>query len=547
MVRIMLRIILGIFVFLFLLLIFIRSPWGQGIIVDKVTSYVSNKTHTKVEIERLFLTFDGHLQIEGLFLEDTKGDTLIYSKSLEANVPLWAMIRGEGIGVDELNWQGLRANIIRKDSIAGYNFQFLMDAFASKETVPIPADTTAAPLNIVIGKLNFKDFDIVFDDAVVGIDSRFKIGALEAAMKTTDLEHMKFEASDLKLSDAQIKFIQTPVPKIPEENPAPLPSIAVDNLTLTNVFADYQSYGDRIAAKVDIKELFAAIPKVNLANSDFEVTSFRLKNSSVVLHTETESNVVTQKLAEATQDIKQDIKTFEWPELRLAIDDLDLENNKFSYFVASAEANAGSFNPNAIVLHDLNLQANNINLKDKTAELHIEKSNFKEISGFDLKELSLEFNADDHTLKVTDLRAALNNNSLIANLRLDYPKLSALIESPEKSKVDLNIAAFQVSLKDVFLIQPQLKKNPHLNTLSKHLLSGNVKANGYLSDINSAQLKANWANTHISASGKLQNITDPNNLKFNIPSFSAITKRSDLIQFVDEKQLGVSLPEDVKL
>ncbi|MEO5789727.1 translocation/assembly module TamB domain-containing protein, partial [Gelidibacter sp.] len=149
--------------------------------------------------------------------------------------------------------------------------------------------------------------------------------------------------------------------------------------------------------------------------------------------------------------------------------------------------------------------------------------------------------------KVTDLRAALNNNSVNANLRLDYPKLSALIESPEKSKVDLNIPTFEVSLKDVFLIQPQLKKNPYLNTLSKHLLTGNAKGNGYLSDINIDHMKANWGNTHISANGKLQNVTNPNNLKFNIPSFSAITKRSDIIQFVDEKKLGVSLPEDVKL
>ena len=206
-VKIIGRIILGILVLLFLLILFIRSPWGQGIIVGKVTSYVSNKTNTKVEIERLFLTFNGNLQIDGLYLEDTKGDTLIYSKSLEANLPLWSLIRGEGIGVDGLYWEGVRANIIRKDSIQGYNFQFLIDAFATEDTTTVAKDSTAAPLNIVLGKLNFKDFDVVFDDEVAGIDSRFKIGTLNAKMKTTDLEHMKFEASELKLSDSRIKFI----------------------------------------------------------------------------------------------------------------------------------------------------------------------------------------------------------------------------------------------------------------------------------------------------------------------------------------------------
>lgn len=532
---------------LILVVLFIRSPWGQGIIVDKATSYVSNKTNTKVKIERLFLTFDGNLQVDGLFLEDTKGDTLVYSKSLEANVPLWAMIRGDGIGVDALYWEGLRANIIRKDSIEGYNFQFLIDAFAAEDPVPIEKDSTATPLNIVIGKLNFKDFDIAFEDAVAGIDSRFKIGTLNANMKTTELEHMQFEAYKLEISDARIKFIQTPVPIIPEEDPTPLPSLAVENLSLTNVYADYQSLGDRIAAEVDIAELFAKIPKVDLANTDFEVETFRLKNSSILLHTQTETNAVTQKVVEVTQDIKEDIQTFEWPELRLAIGSLDMENNKFSYFVASAEAKSGSFNPNAIVLEDLNLQANTINLKDKKAELHLESSTFKEISGFNLKELSLKFNVDDNTLKVSNLKTALNNNSLQANLRLDYPKLSALIESPEKSKIDIDIPTFRISLKDVFLIQPELKRNPYLNTLSQHLLTGHTTANGYLSDININRLNANWANTHISANGKIQNITDPDRIQFNIPNFSAVSTRSDIVQFVDEKELGVSLPEDVKL
>lgn len=546
-IRIIGRIILGIILFLILLILFIRSPWGQGIIVQKATNYVSNKTNTKVEIERLFLTFDGNLQVEKLFLEDTKGDTLIYSQSLEANIPLWAMIRGEGIGVDALNWQGVRANIIRKDTIEGYNFQFLIDAFAVTDTTTVATDSAVTPLNIVLGTFNFKDFDVVFDDAVAGIDSHFKIGTLHATMKTTDVEHMKFEASQLILTDARITFIQKPIPVNPEDDPVPLPSLSVMDLTLTNVYADYQSYQDRVAVEFDVSELFAKIPKVDLANSDFEVTTFNLKNSSIVLRTETETNVVTQKVVEVTQDIKKDIQTFEWPELRLAIGSVDFENNKFSYFVASAEATTGRFNPNAIVLNDLNLKADTILLKEKTAALHIENSTFKEISGFDLKELSLEFNADDTTLKVTNLKTALNNNTLSANLRLDYPKLSALIESPEKSKIDLNIPTFQVSLKDIFLIQPELQKNPYLNTLSKNLVSGNTKANGYLSDINIERMTANWAHTRISANGRLQNATDPNTIQFNIPNFSAITKRSDIIQFVDEEQLGVSLPEDVKL
>ena len=170
-----LRVLLGILVFLLLIIIFIRSPWGQNIIVDKVVNYVSEKTNTRVEIEKLFITFDGDVQLNGLYLEDKKGDTLVFSESLEANVPLWKMIQGEAIGVDDLEWDGLRANIIRKDSITGYNFQFLIDAFASTDTTAIANDTTSTPLNLVIGNLNFENFDIVFDDAVLELIPDLKL------------------------------------------------------------------------------------------------------------------------------------------------------------------------------------------------------------------------------------------------------------------------------------------------------------------------------------------------------------------------------------
>jgi hypothetical protein len=293
--------------------------------------------------------------------------------------------------------------------------------------------------------------------------------------------------------------------------------------------------------------MFTKIQKADLVNNIFEISEFNLKNSSIILRTETETNAVTQKVVEVTQNIKKDIQAFEWPELRVAIGSIDFKNNNFSYFVRNEKAKKGSFNPNAIELSDLNLLANNINLKDKTAEMHIETSTFYEVSGFDLKALSLDFKADDNTLKVTNLRTALNNNRLVAELRLDYPKLSSLIETPEQSKIDAKIQSFHVSLKDVFLIQPELQKNEYLNTLSKHLLTGNTKASGNLSNINVSNMNVNWANTHISANGTIRNATQPEELAFNIPNFSVSTNRNDIFQFIDEKELSINIPFDVNL
>tara|TARA_R110002049_G_scaffold207188_1_gene377651 strand:+ start:27972 stop:33044 length:5073 start_codon:yes stop_codon:yes gene_type:complete len=534
-------IILGILVLLFLIVLFIRSPWGQNIIVDKAISFVFNKTHTKIALEKLFITFDGDIKLDGLYLEDTKGDTLIYSKSLEANVPLFAMITGKGIGVDGLDWEGLRANIIRKDSISGYNFQFLIDAFASKDTTTVETDTISKPLNLVLGNLNFKNFDIVFDDAVAGIDSRFKIGMLYADMDKTDLEQMVFQASELELTDANIKFIQKPVPKISDTTATKLPILTVDELTLTHVYADYQSHGDGLAAEVNIKDFYAEIPNINLATNTFELDELNLKSSSFVLHTETKPNTIAENTEQTTN-------AFEWPKLNVAISSIDFQNTNFSYFVDNEKAKTGRFNPKAMVWSDFNLLAENILLKDKNAEMHIDDFTVKEISGLDLKALQLSLQATDNILKIANLKTALNNNKIEANLQLEYPSLSTFIKTPETSKIDLDISNFEVAFNDVFLLQPELKKNAILDSLSSKLLTGHVKANGQLSEITLSSMKTNWGNTtSISAHGTIKNVTNTDSLQLDIPNFSAVTKRSDIAKFVNEKKTGVKLPNDVKL
>src|SRR5690606_12815837 len=241
------------FLLIFLIIIFIRSPWGQNIIVQRAVQYVSDKTHTAVAIEKLFITFDGNIMLKGLYLEDTKGDTLVYSKSLEAGIPLLPIIRGNAIGIDYLKWEGLKANIFRKDSIEGYNFQFLIDAFATDKPKPVEKDTSSTMPNIIIGDVFFSDFDLNFQDDVLGIDTDLKLGNLTLQMKKTDLEKMDFRASKIALSNTRAHFKQTPVPPTPkEESDMPLPFLQVDELALKNVFVDFISEPNRIAANLEL-------------------------------------------------------------------------------------------------------------------------------------------------------------------------------------------------------------------------------------------------------------------------------------------------------
>ncbi|MEP5941997.1 hypothetical protein, partial [Maribacter dokdonensis] len=64
------KILLGLILLFFVLVLLVRTPWAQNAIVSKVTNYISSKTHTKVEVGKLYITFSGDIQIEGVYLED---------------------------------------------------------------------------------------------------------------------------------------------------------------------------------------------------------------------------------------------------------------------------------------------------------------------------------------------------------------------------------------------------------------------------------------------------------------------------------------------
>lgn len=531
----------------FLLVLFIRSPWGQNIIVQRAADYVSDITQTKVAIDKLFITFDGNILLKGLFLEDKKGDTLIYSNTLEADIPLLPLIRGNGFAIDDLDWEGLRANVVRNDSLEGYNFQFLIDAFVSEDSTVVATDTTSSPMKIVLGNINFKDFDIVFDDAVLGIESRVILGALHLEMRKTDLENMDFRVSEASISNAWIKFVQSPVPPQREEENSVLPYLEMDGISLKNVFVDYRSYGDRIAAELDISDFFLELPKADLANNSIEIGDLNLKNSIIKLNTETE-NGIAQEAAEIMDEAETDIEEFEWPDLEIAVSNIDFEGNNIGYFVGNNKVEKDVFNPNAIAFQDLVLKAHTIFLKEKNAGLNLEKLTFQEGSGLNLKDLAFDFKASDTAMEINDLQLEINNNQLLGKVLVEYNSLATLIEKPEQSKMALNIPSFKVDVNEVFKFQPELRKNEYLRTLSKKRLIGTANANGYLSDITIPKFNVGWGNrTEVSMNGTVQNATDPDNLKFNIPNFSVKSQRSDLIQFVNEEEMGISLPADVSL
>ncbi|GLR18475.1 translocation/assembly module TamB domain-containing protein [Portibacter lacus] len=140
--KLTLKILAGIIILVILLLALLRLPFVQTKIAHFATTQLSKQLNTKVAIDKVAMNFVDAASIKGIYIEDQKQDTLLYAKEIFIDIAFFKLIR-KIIEIDQLKMNTGIINVDEnQDSI--YNFQFLIDAFASEDT------TTSSESTIVI-------------------------------------------------------------------------------------------------------------------------------------------------------------------------------------------------------------------------------------------------------------------------------------------------------------------------------------------------------------------------------------------------------------
>lgn len=535
-------------------LLFIRSPWGQQIIVDKAVTYVSDKTNTEVGIDRLFITFSGNIFLEGVYLEDQQADTLLYSKSLETGVAILPLINSGAIHLSKLEWEGLKARVFRDEKTGKFNFDFIMEAFISEADTatvdPAAADTTTSSFpDVDLGPISLRDFDISYRDEMMGIEGEFKLGLLHLDMERLDLNKMDFYIKDFLFDNSSIYYKQTkPFEATVEEDTtaAPMPVVIIDRFAINNVEAYYESEPDGMMADISLGDFLVELPEANLENNKVVLKTLKLHDSEVIFKMEQQE--IKEPDAQQAAEIEPDPDSpFEWPEWSIDVDKISLASNHILFQSGVESPQVGYFNPEAIDLNDFTFQANNIYLKEERAGLRLEDFSFEEISGFELQQLAFSFDLSDQATRLSDLQLATNRSTLQGEASLAYASIDELINNPERLKIDVD-ASILADIRDAYFFSPDLSKDKNLSLSAQRPINADLEVDGTLSLLNIAKANVNWGNTTgLIARGTVSNPMDTEKLYLDFPVLNFRSQREDLLQFVNEDTLGIQLPKEILL
>lgn len=534
------KIFLGILIFLLLVILFIRSPWGQNIIKDKVISSIEEKTGGQIELEKLFVKFNGDIQVDDLLILNPAGDTLAYVGNLSANIPFLPLIKGNSFDLDQLEVSRVKARIYRKDSLSGFNYEFLTVPYASDSTATAAtSDSTAAPMSINIGNIDLKDFDLIYNDQVSGIDSQVNFDNLHLEFSETDLQNMIFKVNNALLSKAVINYKQTkPFPESDSEE-IPLPVINIKNLKFSEVKGVYDSQPDSLYTSLDIAHF-------GLDNTEFDLKDQLIKSEGIEL-SKSQITLRMQKSASEESQQKSSASDFDWPDWNVNITGVNLQNNSLNYVLNNASVEKGVFDPDAVKLDSLTFSAENLNYADKRASLTIEEFRFKEASGIELNEFNINAVITDQKIELSGIGFNVNQNSLSGEIAVDYNSLNSFIKQPGDANLNIDLENIILDLKDIYRFQPDLRKNEYFKSLSTSPITGSLIASGKLASLDLQSLRLKWSNTIISANGTIINLQDPEKIAFNIPDLKLNSNRKDLQKFIKEKEVGIQLPTHFRL
>jgi hypothetical protein len=186
-------------------------PPVQQKIKDIVLSELIKKTDNRMSVGKISFRPFNSIRLEEVYISDLKGDSLLYAESLSAGFDLFGLLHNQVL-VQSVNLN--RFSIcIRKDSPdSAFNFQFLIDAFASEKQ-----DTTSSNWLILIqdirlrsGKLSYEvvsepgqspgvfDYNSIFIHDVQG----------DFSINSTNSEHLEAAVKNLSFTESHNLEVQ---------------------------------------------------------------------------------------------------------------------------------------------------------------------------------------------------------------------------------------------------------------------------------------------------------------------------------------------------
>ncbi|HPH85421.1 MAG TPA: translocation/assembly module TamB domain-containing protein [Ferruginibacter sp.] len=164
----------------------------QTWLVKKVANNLSQKLHTRVTVKKVDFSFFNKLDLQGLYIEDLKKDTLLYAGSAKVDITDWFFLK-EKISFNYIGLEDAVVNLERSDST--WNYQFLLDYFSS----PGSSKGGGSNLQFNFKEAHFKNLYFRESDQWVGQDMIVSLKSMDISIREFDLIKKRISIDEIEM------------------------------------------------------------------------------------------------------------------------------------------------------------------------------------------------------------------------------------------------------------------------------------------------------------------------------------------------------------
>lgn len=459
--------------------IYLKSNSGQKWVSQKASEYLSKKLKTTVKSNFTY-SFPDWIQSENLLIKDELSDTLLSAGKVRIDLDMLALINNKVL-INKALLENSYFNIYEKNKKP--NYQFILDAFASDTTAK---NSSPTPFEYVLKEINLKNSRI--KSQAEGNNITLIINSLKTGFDVFDLEKSKFF---LKKSE-------------------------IDGLTLkANILASTDSSKSHVKTHLKIPGLDAKNINLDLSISDRKIVT---QNAGIQL---------------AAEKILPGENKYEISDLTILTKTLDLINLK------EKKKNNGELDPNNLAINDALFSAKNLKINGLNDAIgHLKTITFKEKSGFQVKNITTDFNLKNNNLVLPKLTILTGKSSLTT-------KVSVVIDSinPENTKIKLSNLESKIAPSEALFFSKTLEKNENFKSLKNAMVAINGELSGNSTELTTKNLTFILPDkTSLNLAGKISNFSNP---MFDFDIKSLKSSRKDIQKYLPPSQLpaDLNLPE----
>lgn len=205
-----------------LLLLLLQFPAVQTRVAGYAAREISNISDTEFSVDRVGIRLPGAVHLQGIYVGDHRGDTLLYASSLRIDMRIFALLKNRVV-VDRLQLKGVTAKLVRYEQDTLFNYDLLFRALSEPRpdalvSTPSPEGKEDIPGQWITeaGDIRLKHVHVYYADHLQNLNMRVHLDELSARVDSTDmlrdigldhlvLKNMAFEYHDRNDFSLQLK------------------------------------------------------------------------------------------------------------------------------------------------------------------------------------------------------------------------------------------------------------------------------------------------------------------------------------------------------